>query len=58
MLFRSPGSAWAARSIDLAAQPKVLVDAVLADEFPLNVFYDALRKKLAPVIESARGIAA
>ena len=53
-----PGSAWAARSIDLAAQPKVLVDAVLDDEFPLNVFYDALRKKLAPVIESARGIAA
>ena len=53
-----PGSAWAPRSIDLAAQPKVLVDAVLDDEFPLNVFYDALRKKLAPVIESARGIAA
>ena len=26
------------------------------DEFPLNVFYEALRKKLAPVIEATRGI--
>ena len=30
--------------------------AVLPDEFPLNVFYEALRKKLADVIESTQGI--
>ncbi|MEI7655259.1 MAG: DUF6421 family protein, partial [Actinomycetes bacterium] len=53
-----PASAWASRAIDLSAQPKALVDAVLDDEFPLNVFYEALRKKLAPVIESSKGIAA
>lgn len=53
-----PGSVWASRNIDLGGQPKLLVDAVLDDEFPLNVFYDALRKKLAPVIEAARGVAA
>ena len=51
-------SVWASRAMDFSAQPKVLVDAVLDDEFPLNVFYEALRKKLAPVIESSKGIAA
>ena len=33
-----------------------LVDAVLPDEFPLNVFYEALRTKLAPTVDSVRGI--
>jgi hypothetical protein len=40
----------------LPTEPKEAVNAVLPDEFPLNVFYEALRKKLAPVIESTRGI--
>jgi hypothetical protein len=29
---------------------------VLPDEFPLNVFYESLRKSLAPAIDSAKGI--
>jgi hypothetical protein len=37
-------------------EPKEAVDAVLPDEFPLNVFYESLRKALAPAIDSARGI--
>ncbi len=33
---------------------KAMVDAVLPDEFPLSMFYEALRRKLADVIESTR----
>lgn len=53
-----PASAWNGGKLDLSAAPKVLVDSVLDDEFPLNVFYEALRKKLAPAIEQAKGITA
>jgi hypothetical protein len=35
-----------------------MVDEVLPDEFPLNVFYEALRRKLGDVVESAAGITA
>ena len=31
---------------------------MLPDEFPLNVFYEALRKKLADVIADTSGITA
>jgi hypothetical protein len=31
---------------------------VLPDEFPLNVFFDALRRKLSDVIASTKGIRA
>jgi len=34
------------------------VDVVLPDEFPLNVFYDSLQRKLAPTIEATAGITA
>lgn len=53
-----PASAWAkgAEHLPLDGPPKGLTDLVQPDEFPLNVFYEALRKKLAPVIESTRGI--
>ncbi|WP_435203541.1 DUF6421 family protein [Janibacter sp. GS2] len=53
-----PASAWAkgAEGLPLDGPPKGLTDLVQPDEFPLNVFYEALRKKLAPVIESTRGI--
>ncbi len=53
-----PASAWAAggRDLDLGAEPAVLIDAVLPDEFPLNIFYEALRRELAPVIASTAGI--
>ena len=33
-------------------------DAVLADEFPLSMFFEILAKKISPVVESARGIRA
>jgi hypothetical protein len=50
----SPRSRWAAR--DLPEEQKAMVDAVLPDEFPLSMFYEALRRKLADVVESTRGI--
>jgi len=53
-----PASVWA-RGIDaLPAEQKAKVDAVLPDEFPLSMFYEALRRKLADVVESTRGIRA
>ena len=47
MLFRS-----------LDGPPRGLTDAVLDDEFPLSMFYEALSKKMAAVIESTEGITA
>ena len=54
-----PASAWArgADALPLAGEPRELVDAVLPDEFPLSVFYDALSRRLAPTIASTAGIA-
>ncbi len=54
----SPISTWAkgAAALPLDGPPKALVDLVLPDEFPLNVFYEALRKKLGDVIAATRGI--
>jgi uncharacterized protein DUF6421/uncharacterized protein DUF4350 len=56
----NPMSVWAggAAALPLEGPPKALVDLVLPDEFPLNVFYEALRRKLGDVIESTRGITA
>ncbi len=53
-----PASTWAkgAEALPLDGPRKGLNDLVLPDEFPLNVFYEALRKKLAPVIDSTRGL--
>ncbi|MDQ1727367.1 MAG: hypothetical protein QOK14_1412, partial [Frankiaceae bacterium] len=53
-----PRSVWAQgpAALPLDGPPKDLVDLVLPDEFPLNVFYEALRKKLATTIASTRGI--
>jgi len=53
-----PRSVWAqgAAALPIDGPPKELVDLVLPDEFPLNVFYEALRKKLATTIEATRGI--
>lgn len=55
-----PASAWAKGPEHLPVDGKVkeLVDLVQPDEFPLNVFYEALRKKMTGVIESTRGITA
>lgn len=56
-----PGSTWAKGLTDpsvlpLDGPPKGMTDLVLPDEFPLNVFYEALAKKLAPVVEGTKGI--
>ena len=55
-----PASTWAkgAAALPLDGTLKPLTDAVQPDEFPLNVFYEALRKKMAPVIASTSGITA
>ncbi|KNX38183.1 DUF6421 family protein [Luteipulveratus halotolerans] len=55
-----PASTWAqgARALPLDGPPKGLTDLVQPDEFPLNVFYEALRKKMADVIASTSGITA
>ncbi len=53
-----PASAWA-RGLDdetLMGPPRGMTDAVLDDEFPLSMFYEALRKKMGDVIESTSGI--
>ncbi|HLU75594.1 MAG TPA: DUF6421 family protein [Nonomuraea sp.] len=53
-----PASVWAKGADALPAERKAKVDAVLPDEFPLSMFYEALRRKLADVVESTRGIRA
>ncbi|HEU0206879.1 MAG TPA: DUF6421 family protein [Pseudolysinimonas sp.] len=59
-LTPNPASVWA-RGLPgeiLAGAPKGYTDAVLDDEFPLSMFYEALSKKMGDVIESTRGITA
>jgi hypothetical protein len=53
-----PASAWARGLPDdiLAGLPRGYTDAVLDDEFPLSMFFEALEKKMRPVIESTAGI--
>ena len=49
-------SKWAKGDIPLNGSPGELTDQVLEDEFPLSMFYEALSKKLAPVVQSTIGI--
>ena len=53
-----PASVWARGLSDevLAGPPKGYTDAVLDDEFPLSMFYEALEKKMRDVIVSTTGI--
>ncbi|WIB76980.1 DUF6421 family protein [Curtobacterium sp. MCPF17_002] len=53
-----PASVWARGLPDetLAGLPRGYTDAVLDDEFPLSMFYEALNKKMAAVIASTAGI--
>ncbi|GAB3129176.1 DUF6421 family protein [Tsukamurella serpentis] len=53
-----PGSVWArgGASLPFDGEPRALVDLVLPDEFPLNVFYDALRRRMTTVIAGTRGV--
>lgn len=47
-----------ARAAGSAARraPRGLTDAVLDDEFPLSMFYEALGKKIGGVIASTEGM--
>jgi hypothetical protein len=53
-----PASRWARGLADdvLSGPPRGYTDAVLDDEFPLSMFYEALAKKMTTVIESTAGI--
>jgi hypothetical protein len=53
-----PASNWARGLSDeiLTGAPRGMTDAVLDDEFPLSMFYEALQKKMGDVIESTKGI--
>lgn len=53
-----PASRWARGLPDeiLEGAPKGMTDAVLDDEFPLSMFYEALQKKMGDVIAQTKGI--
>ncbi|GHH63174.1 hypothetical protein GCM10017673_03580 [Streptosporangium violaceochromogenes] len=55
-----PASVWrrGVEALPVEGFPKAVVDAVLPDEFPLSMFYEALRRKLGGVVESTKGIRA
>ncbi|MGN9845012.1 DUF6421 family protein [Nonomuraea sp. H19] len=53
-----PASTWAKGVQALPEEQKAKVDAVLPDEFPLSMFYEALRRKLTEVVESTKGLRA
>ena len=54
----NPASVWAKGpdALPLSGTPRGLTDQVLDDEFPLSMFYEALEKKMRPVIDSTAGI--
>ncbi len=58
VLTPHPASAWARGDLPLDGAAKGLVDAVLPDEFPLSMFFEALEKKLRPVVAASAGITA
>lgn len=51
-----PASNWQKGDLPLSGTPSELTDKVLEDEFPLSMFYEALIKKMTPVIQSTIGI--
>jgi len=55
-----PASVWAkgVEHLPTDGELKELVNLILDDEFPLNVFYDTLNRKLSDVIASTKGITA
>ena len=54
----NPASVWARgpQALPLDGPPRGLTDAVLDDEFPLSMFYEALGKKIGGVIASTEGM--
>ncbi len=53
-----PASVWARGDLPLDGPPKGFTDAVLDDEFPLSMFYEALSRKIGDVVASTSGITA
>ena len=55
-----PASVWArgADALPLDGPLKGLTDAVLSDEFPLSMFYEALARKVGDVVAATSGITA
>jgi len=55
-----PASNWAKGpdQLPLDGEPKELLNLILDDEFPLNVFYDTLSRKLKNVLAETKGITA
>ena len=51
------GEPWA-DVLPLEGAPREMVNLVMADEFPLSMFYEALEKKLRAVVASTKGITA
>ncbi|MTD12729.1 hypothetical protein GIS00_02050 [Nakamurella sp. YIM 132087] len=53
-----PASVWArgAEALPFDGPPKGLTDAVLPDEFPLSMFYEALSRKLGDTVAATAGI--
>ena len=53
-----PASVWARgpQALPLDGPPRALTDAILDDEFPLSMFYEALSKKIGDVILSTEGL--
>jgi hypothetical protein len=56
VLAPHPASRFATRDLPLEGSPSEITDAVLDDEFPLSMFYEALMKKIRPTIEATAGI--
>ena len=58
VLTPHPASTWAQgpQALPLTGPLKGLTDAVLPDEFPLSMFYEALDRRIADVVASTRGI--
>jgi hypothetical protein len=53
-----PASTWAKgpQALPLTAPLKEMTDAVLPDEFPLSMFYEALTRRIGDVVASTSGI--
>jgi hypothetical protein len=51
-----PASVWATKDLPFDRGSTELTDAVLDDEFPLSMFYEALSKKMLTTIEESVGL--
>ena len=56
VLSPHPASRFHTKDLPLEGSPSEITDAVMDDEFPLSMFYEALVKKLSPTIEATAGI--